>query len=73
MSDILIRDVPDADVAALDAHAAALGLSRNEYLRRRLHQDARHRAVSVADTDLRRFATLFADLADREVMARAWS
>ena len=34
--DILIRDLPDHVVAAIDANAQRLGLSRNEYLRRQL-------------------------------------
>ncbi len=38
--DLLIRDVPDDVIAALDAHARRLGLSRSEYVRRRLAQDA---------------------------------
>jgi hypothetical protein len=73
MSDVLIRDVPEEVIAAIDAHAAALGLSRNEYLRRRLRQDAERRASAVTVADLRRFETMFGDLADRDVMARAWS
>ena len=40
MTDILIRDVPEDVVAAVDAHAGRLGLSRSEYVRRRLAQDA---------------------------------
>jgi len=36
MTDILIRDVPDDVVAALETHARRLGLSRSEYVRRRL-------------------------------------
>jgi len=40
MTDMLIRDVPDEVIAALDAHAGRLGLSRSEYVRRRLAQDA---------------------------------
>ena len=36
MADVLIRDIPDDVIAALDAHAARLGLSRSEYVRRRL-------------------------------------
>ena len=35
-TDVLIRDVPDDVIAALDAHAGRLGLSRSEYVRRRL-------------------------------------
>ena len=30
MTDVLIRDVPDDVIAALDAHAGRLGLSRSE-------------------------------------------
>jgi hypothetical protein len=40
VSDLLIRDVPDDVVAVIDARASRLGLSRTEYLRRRLAQDA---------------------------------
>ena len=40
MTDVLIRDVPDDVIATVDAHASRLGLSRSEYVRRRLAQDA---------------------------------
>jgi hypothetical protein len=71
MTDVLIRDIPDEVIAAVDAHAAQLGISRSEYIRRRLAQDAVSAAmVSVAD--LKRFAEDFGDLADPDVMARAW-
>ncbi len=46
MADILIRDVPDDVIAALDARAGRLGLSRSEYVRRRLTEYAA--ASSVA-------------------------
>lgn len=72
MTDVLIRDVPDEVVAAVDAHAARLGLSRSEYVRRRLAQDAALREPEVSVADLARFADLFADLADPDVMSRAW-
>lgn len=72
MSDVLIRDVPDGVLAAIDARAAALGVSRNEYLRRRLSEDARRSSPSVELADLARFADTFADLADPDVMNRAW-
>jgi hypothetical protein len=71
--DILIRDVPAEDLARIDAHAARLGLSRTEYLRRRLHQDAARPAPPVTADDLRAFTARFGDLADPEVMRRAWS
>ena len=70
MSDVLIRDIPDEVLAALDAKAARLGVSRTEYIRRRLAQDAAGVPVSVEH--LREFAAGFADLADPSVMGGAW-
>lgn len=72
MTDMLIRDVPDEVVAAVDAHAARLGLSRSEYVRRRLAQDAAASDTAVSVADLARFAEVFGDLADPDVMSRAW-
>jgi plasmid stability protein len=71
MTDMLIRDVPDDVIAAVDARATRLGLSRSEYVRRRLAQDAASGAV-VTTQDLARFGEAFADLADPDVMSRAW-
>lgn len=59
MSDVSIREVPDEVVAAIDAHAASLGLSRSEYLRRKLRQDAYRSAKSVTAADLQRFGETF--------------
>ena len=73
MTDMLIRDVPEEVVAALDAHAARLGLSRSEYVRRRLAQDAATPGAPVRVADLGRFADTFADLADPDVMSQAWT
>ena len=72
MTDMLIRDVPDDVVAALEAHARRLGLSRSEYVRRRLAQDAGASDSPVTTADLARFADSFGDLADPDVMSRAW-
>ena len=72
MTDMLIRDVPDDVVAALEAHARRLGLSRSEYVRRRLAQDVGASDFPVTTADLARFADAFCDLADPDVMARAW-
>ena len=69
----MIRDVPAEDLARIDARAARLGLSRTEYLRRRLHQDANRPTTPVTAESLRAFNELFADLADPEVMRQAWS
>ena len=72
MVDVLIRDIPEDVVAAIDADASRLGLSRNEYLRRRLVRDVTTSADSVTVEGLSRFAQTFADLADPEVMRQAW-
>ena len=72
MTDVLIRDVPDDVIAALDAHAGRLGLSRSEYVRRRLAQDAAVPGTPVTVEDLARFADMFGDLADPDVTTRAW-
>jgi hypothetical protein len=72
MADVLIRDVPDSVLAGVDAHAARLGLSRVEYIRRRLASDAAVLNEPVTTQDLRKFGERFADLADAEVMDAAW-
>lgn len=56
MTDVLVRDVPEGVVAALDARASRLGLSRSEYLRRRLAQEATTTAQPVTVADLSLFA-----------------
>jgi len=73
MPDVLIRDVPPDDLARIDAHAARLGLSRTEYLRRRLHQDATRPASPVTADDLTKFNARFGDLDNPGVMRQAWS
>ena len=72
MTDILIRDVPDDVIAAIDTKAKRVGLSRTEYLRRALarERDAQSGEVSVAD--LASFADTFAGLDDPELIGRAW-
>lgn len=72
MTDILIRDVPEDVVAALDAHAQRQGISRNEYLRRQLAQDASRSTDKVTLEDLRRFSETFADARDPQILRRAW-
>lgn len=75
MADILIRDVPADVVAAIDARAARVGLSRAEYLRRALGRERTPAPDSEAVTasDLRRFADLASDLGDPDVMSGAWA
>jgi len=72
MTDILIRDVPDDVLAAIDAKAQRAGLSRTEYLRRALARERRDDAGEVTIDDLSRFASTFLDLADADVMSQAW-
>jgi hypothetical protein len=71
MTDLLIRDVPEDVVAAIDTNASRLGLSRSEYLRRTLARAA-HRPGVVTVDDLDRFARTFAGLADDDLMRQAW-
>jgi len=71
MTDLLIRDVPDEILAAIDTNAGQLGLSRTEYLRRTLAQAA-HKVGVVTVADLTRFQSTFGDLADDDVMSQAW-
>jgi hypothetical protein len=72
MADMLIRDVPDDVIAAVDAHARWLGLSRTEYVCRRLLQDAAVPDSAVGVQDLRRFTETFTDLANPDVMDQAF-
>lgn len=72
MSDILIRDIPDDVLAVLDQLAAKMGISRTEYIRRRLAQDARAARMSVTPEDWSRFTDTYRDLGDPAVMDQAW-
>ena len=74
MSDVLIRGLSEDAVARIDADAAARGLSRQEYLRRRFEREG---AVSTSQRtmtldDLRRAGAAAADLDDPGVMESAW-
>jgi hypothetical protein len=73
MTDILIRDIPDDVLAAIDARANRAGLSRTEYLRRTLARERNGAIADVTVDDLARFAESFADLGDADVMDDAWS
>jgi len=72
MSDILIRDVPDDVLAAIDAKAQRAGLSRTEYLRRTLARERSETLLDVTTGDLAVFADTFADLGDDTIMGGAW-
>ncbi len=72
MTDVLIRDVPDDVVSAIEDKAKRLGLSRTEYLRRQMVRVASTSDEPVTVESLRQFAQTFSDLADPEVMRGAW-
>ncbi len=73
MTDILIRDIPDEVIAAIDARAKRVGLSRTEYLRRTLERERAGNTGPVTVEHFQRVASLAADLDDPGVMANAWS
>lgn len=72
MPDLLIRDVSEEVVAAIDRKARRLGLSRSEYLRRALVREQTTSGERVTVDDLARFSERFTDLADDAVMRSAW-
>jgi hypothetical protein len=73
MTNVLIRGLSEATVERIDAEAASLGLSRNEFLRRRLENEASvPEAATVTADDWSRSAAAFADLANPDVMDAAW-
>ena len=74
MPNILIRDLSQEAIDRIDAAAANLGLSRNEYLRRKLEENTTPAAGgrTVTDEDWQRSAEVFADLADPTIMDAAW-
>lgn len=72
---MLIRGLSDEAVARIDADAAARGLSRQEYLRRRFERESTvgpssQRTLTI--DDLRRAEAAAADLDDPGVMESAW-
>jgi len=74
MADVLIRGLSESAVARIDADAAARGLSRNEYLRRRFESERSATSTNSQLTieDLRRAAEAAKDLDDPQVMEAAW-
>ncbi|WBB73884.1 hypothetical protein O7602_30300 [Micromonospora sp. WMMD1128] len=73
MPNILVRDLSQEAVDRIDATAASLGLSRNEYLRRKFEENIRPASDrTVTAEDWQRSAETFADLADPTVMGAAW-
>jgi hypothetical protein len=73
MTDILIRDVADDVVAAIDTKARRLGITRSAYLRRALERERASNAGPVTTEQLERLSSLAADIDDPTVMSDAWS
>ena len=73
MTNVLIRGLSDDAVQRIDAEAAALGLSRNEFLRRKLEGSTIPRTgPTLSAADWTRSSATFADLGDPDVMDAAW-
>ena len=73
MTDILIRNVPEEVLAAIDAKAKQVGLSRTEYLRRALAREHVQDTGTISVDQLRQVGSLTKDLDDPTVIAGAWS
>jgi hypothetical protein len=67
--------VPDEDLGRIDERATRMGLSRTDYLKRQIAQDARRTLPdrSLTLDDFAAFADLASDLLDEDVMREAWS
>jgi len=73
MTDILIRGLRTEVVAAIDNEAKTRGMSRNEFLVKRLHEVfPAEEPVTVTPDDFLRAASASKDLLDPSVMAQAW-
>jgi hypothetical protein len=70
---VLIRGLSEQAVKRIEAEASDLGLSRNEFLRRKLEEaDTARPDVTLTTADWNRSAKAFGDLADPAVMEAAW-
>lgn len=72
MSDVLITTFPTTSSRRSTPGGAEMGLSRVEYIRRRLAQDVRIVPHRVTPEDLSRLGDTLAGLADEESISRAW-
>ena len=73
MTDIVISDVPDEVIAALDERAKRLGLSRTAYLRRMLDRERYQPSGPVTVDHLARISLLTDDLDDPSVTFHGWT
>jgi plasmid stability protein len=73
VGEVLVRDVPDDVLAAIDIRAGRLGMSRSDYLRRLISQWAARDDEPVTAEDLQQLPLALPDLGDPEIMSEAWS
>lgn len=73
MPDILIRNISDSDLHSLDRQAQKAGLSRADYVRRHLEQQAPRSSSEVTPSDFERLALATKDLGNRGIIESAWS
>jgi hypothetical protein len=71
MVDVLVRNIPDPIVSAIDAQAEQAGVSRVEFLRRVITEQAR-RHHNLGPIDWSWFAEATTDLADPDLRRQAW-
>ena len=72
MADLLIRDLSPEVLNALDENARAIGISRSEYVRRKLMQETASGQESCTELHLKNLLDLLPDLADESIMVNAW-
>jgi hypothetical protein len=73
MTDVLIRDVPEDDLARFDRAAAARNMSRPEYLRSKIASEPEPPRNKASLGAFQRLAKAIRDVEDSDVMAGAWS
>lgn len=73
MADVLIRDIPPEDLARIDAQAAKLRISRAEFIRRRLLQEARRATEPASRQDFQELTGLCQDLLGEDFDRRMWT
>lgn len=73
MTNVLVRGLSNEAIERIDAEASALGLSRNEFLRRKLERGSSSSPeAALTAADWSRSAETFGDLADPAVTDAAW-
>jgi hypothetical protein len=75
MTDLVIPDLPDEVISAIDKKAKALGLTRVEYARRLVSEQDETDDSDLPELtieDMRRYAELIQDLKNPEIMRKAW-